>query len=199
MMKLLLATKNQGKVHDLQELLKDLGIQVLSLADVPDMPDVVEDGDTFTANARKKAEEIHQATGLPVLADDSGLCVDALNAAPGVHSARYAGDVCDDEANNHKLLSELASIQEMSRRGAEYVCVLVYRDQEREWIEEGTWRGFITPSPRGKNGFGYDPLFALDVEDSQTSAQLSLEAKNRLSHRYQAMKKMKKRLAELEK
>ena len=196
---LLLATRNKGKVHDFQALLHDLDVHVLSLADVPDMPDVIEDGETFLDNARKKALEIHQATGLAVIADDSGICVDALHGAPGVHSARYAGEPCDDEANNRKLLAELEAFPEMRQRSGHYVCVLVYRDGEREWVEEGTWHGFITQTPRGTNGFGYDPLFALDAEDTLTSAQLDLEEKNRLSHRFQAMKKMKKRFATLPK
>jgi XTP/dITP diphosphohydrolase len=150
---------------------------------------VVEDGDDFAANARKKAETIAQLTGRPCLADDSGLVVDALHGAPGVHSARYAGVQGDDAANNARLLQELAEVP-VGRRQAAFCCVMALCRPGRETsLFEGRVDGCILPAPRGDGGFGYDPLFLVDGCE-RTMAELPLAEKNRLSHRGQALRQV---------
>src|SRR4051794_23548551 len=164
---LVLGTRNHKKGEEMVQLIRPpwepnprLGrLTVATLDDYPDAPEVVEDADTFAGNARKKASETARALGRWVLADDSGLSVDALGGAPGVLSARYAGEHGDDEANNRKVLAELADVPD-DRRGASFVCSLALADPEGaiRLESEGACRGRITRSPRGSNGFGYDPL-----------------------------------------
>ncbi|HEX7481199.1 MAG TPA: RdgB/HAM1 family non-canonical purine NTP pyrophosphatase [Polyangiales bacterium] len=196
---LLLATYNQGKVREFRELLADLpGLLLLTPADISGLPPVVEDGASFADNARKKARVIAQATHLLVLSDDSGLEVDALGGRPGVHSARYAGEHGDDDGNNEKLLSELASVPE-PRRTARYRVVLALADLqgplgEHVHTEDGVCEGSILRVRAGHGGFGYDPLFRLAGYDC-TMAELSSDEKNRISHRALAMRKMKAFLA----
>lgn len=196
MKKLVFATRNQGKLTELRALLAGVDIEVVSQAEL-DVPEVVEDGDTFVANASKKALEVSGATGLPALADDSGLEVDALGGAPGVYSARYAGEPCDDEANNDKLLAALADVPE-HQRGARFRSVLALADTQGELgdqviLTEGTCEGRILTERRGEGGFGYDPLF-FAPELGATFAELGVGTKNDLSHRARAMKAMKPRL-----
>ncbi len=161
-------------------------IQVISLDAFPNAPEVIEDGDTFEANAIKKAREIAKYTGLPALADDSGLVVDALNGAPGVYSARYAGEYATDKANNDKLIENLRGIPE-NQRTAHFCCAMALATPDgRVQTAEAIWEGRILTTPRGANGFGYDPLFYVPTRNA-TSAELSSDEKNRLSHRGQAL------------
>ncbi|WP_428264708.1 RdgB/HAM1 family non-canonical purine NTP pyrophosphatase [Haliangium sp.] len=202
--RLVFATRNRGKVVELRQLLAELALDVLSLDDVacerpdgPEIPEVDEDGDTFAANAAKKALAISRATGLPALADDSGLEVDALDGQPGVHSARYAGDDGDDQANNDKLLSALADVPP-ERRGARFRSCLALADVrgrlgDQVLTAEGACEGRITEVPRGDGGFGYDPLFYLPELDA-TFAELGVGSKNDRSHRARAMRAMRPRL-----
>jgi len=161
-------------------------LDVRSLADFPEVPDVIEDADTFEGNARKKASEVAIAIRSWVLADDSGLSVDALKGAPGVFSARYAGEPTDDEANNDKLIRELASVREPNRT-ASYICYLALADPTGAVRLEakGTCRGLILSERKGKQGFGYDPLFLIP-EYHQTFGELSALAKHQISHRARA-------------
>lgn len=194
------ATKNAGKVKEFAHALQKLGKSVVSLYDYPSIPDIVEDGDTFAANARLKAKATGDALGVPALADDSGLCVDALEGRPGVYSARYSGEGAADSANNEKLLQELGQIgaelpeysvpdgsKALSR--AQFVCALaLYDPATGEFIEaEGMVDGIITDRPHGDGGFGYDPLFWLP-QLGRGMAELSKEEKGAISHRGEALK-----------
>ncbi len=195
MPKLVLASKNKGKLRELQELLRGTGWETVSLAMFPAMPPVVEDGATFAENAVKKAQATSAFTGEWALADDSGLEVDALNGAPGVYSARFAGEHGDDAANNRRLLRELAGVP-FAERTARFRCVMALASpMGRVWTTEGTCEGRIGFEPRGENGFGYDPLFVL--ASGQTMAELPETEKNRISHRARAMAAMGRLLKEL--
>jgi len=186
---LLVATRNAGKLREIRDLLAGEGIAVYGLADFPDLPEVVEDGDTFQANAIKKARQIAQATGKTTLADDSGLEVEALGGAPGVYSARYAGDDADDAANNRKLLSELKGIDPENRRAA-FCCAMALVTSHGEIHEVcGRVEGVVLEHNQGEGGFGYDPLFWLP-DHQQSMAQIPLHEKNRISHRGQALSRM---------
>lgn len=191
--RLVFATRNRGKLAELRALVADLGVQVLSLDDV-DVPEVEEDGATFAANATKKALEVSHATGLPALADDSGLEVDALGGAPGVHSARYAGVHGDDEANNDKLLAALADVPD-ARRTARFRSALALADTagrlgEDVLLAEGACEGVILRERRGTGGFGYDPLFYVP-DLAATFAELGIGTKNDRSHRAAAMRALR--------
>ena len=187
-MKIILATQNKGKIKELQELLVDEAIEVLSLIDIEDWEDVEENGETFADNAALKARAAVKKTGLIALADDSGLEVDALDGAPGVYSARFAGEPKDDERNNDKLLHLLETVANEERL-ARFRCALVVATPEgKEFLTEGTVEGQILTERRGSDGFGYDPLFFVP-EYSRTMAELTLAEKNRLSHRAQAFRK----------
>ncbi|MFC1836089.1 XTP/dITP diphosphatase [Thermodesulfobacteriota bacterium] len=194
--KILLATGNAGKVKEIRHLVSDLRINLLSLADVVDPPDVIEDGDTFEANALKKARVLSNETGLVSLADDSGLCVDALDGRPGVLSARYAGDDASDEDKFKMLLREMADVSE-DRRTARFVCVLalVWPDGPEE-IFRGECEGLITHEPNGTAGFGYDPVFYYPAAGC-TFSQMELTEKNQVSHRGRALKLLAEYLTEL--
>jgi XTP/dITP diphosphohydrolase len=188
-MKIILATQNQGKVRELRELLVDEEIEVLSLQDISDWEDVEENGVTFADNAALKARAAVRRTGLIALADDSGLEVDALDGAPGVYSARYAGEPKDDERNNDKLLHLLEMIPE-DKRTARFRCALVMATPfGKEYLTEGAVEGRILTQRRGSDGFGYDPVFYLP-EFARTMAELTLTEKNTLSHRAQAFRKV---------
>lgn len=186
-MKLMVATGNAGKLREIERLLDGLPVEVLSLKDLTPPPEIVEDGATFADNALKKARTLAQQTGMMTLADDSGLVVDLLDGAPGIHSARYAGSQGDDAANNAKLLRALGDTS-LSARTAAFVCVmaLVLPDGATH-LFEGRLHGLILPHPRGTGGFGYDPLF-LVPEYGKSLAELSLDTKNRISHRGQALR-----------
>jgi len=190
-MKLLLATRNRGKAKDLQSLLAGTDIEVIGLDAFPHIPEVEEDGDTFAANARKKAIEYQLAAGLPTLADDSGLVVDALDGAPGVYSARYAGEPSNDEANNCKLLHDLAHLVNPAERTARFVSHVVFVPEPGTVFEtHGKCEGHIDFSPHGSNGFGYDPLFIHEKYAPRSLGEVSQAEKNAVSHRGQAMRAM---------
>lgn len=199
-MKLLVASSNKKKLHELTQLVEGLPVEILSPADFETpLPDVVEDGDTFLANARKKALAFARAYGVPAIADDSGICVDALGGAPGIYSARYSGEepVPDrDQRNNEKLLAELAGVQ-AARRGASFHCALSLAFPDGTVREvEGVWPGQVAFSPRGQGGFGYDPLFLLPSL-GRTSAELDPVEKHALSHRGRAMRALRPIVEEL--
>ncbi len=194
---LVLATGNAGKLREFRALLADLAIEVVPQSEF-DVPTVPETGLTFIENALIKARNAARHTGLPALADDSGLAVDALHGRPGIYSARYSGPDADDLANNRKLLEELAGVPEQER-GARYHCILVFlRDAEDPvpLVCEGAWEGRIAPAPRGEGGFGYDPLF-LPADGEGSAAELDPAIKNRCSHRGRAMALLRERLASL--
>jgi len=192
-----IATTNKGKLKEFSSLLSQLNISVQSIAEFDNIPEVIEDGDTFEANARKKAETIRDVLNLPVIADDSGLMVDALNGRPGIYSARYAGEEHDDQKNNQKLLQELAGVSD-KKRTAKFVSVIALAIPNQPTIlARGECHGLITFEPIGKNGFGYDPLFYLpDFE--QTMAQIEPEQKNNISHRANALKSLQKLIKNIE-
>ena len=188
MLKLILATRNSGKLKEMKVKLKEYPVMVACLTDYPEIPEIEETGKTFAENASIKAETVAKWTKLPALADDSGLEVDALHGAPGIYSARYAGEPKSDARNNARLLASLAEVPE-GHRQARYWCVLVLlRDAEDPVpiIVQRSWEGEILQSPRGEGGFGYDPLFWL-ADQGASAAELSAEQKNRLSHRGRAM------------
>ncbi|HEV2706362.1 MAG TPA: XTP/dITP diphosphatase [Pyrinomonadaceae bacterium] len=184
---LLIATRNAGKVREFAELLTGLPLQLRHLAEFPHVPEAVETGSTFAENAALKARFYARLTGLPTLADDSGLEVDALGGAPGVYSARYAGEQATDAARNAKLLDELNRSDDRSRR-ARFVCVIAHASPSSEEIKlfEGVCEGRIASSPRGSSGFGYDPLFIPDGYEA-TFGELPAEIKNCISHRAHAL------------
>lgn len=185
-MELIVATRNQGKLKEIRALLAPLQIVVRGVAEFPELPEVVEDGRTFAENAEKKATTIARLTGRLTLADDSGLEVGVLGGAPGIHSARYAGADADDDANNRKLLTELATIP-LSQRGAAFVCVMALCAPDGECRTfAGRLSGSIISEPRGTEGFGYDPLFVV-AGSERTLAEIPLDEKNRISHRAQAL------------
>ncbi|WP_438434286.1 RdgB/HAM1 family non-canonical purine NTP pyrophosphatase [Gorillibacterium sp. sgz500922] len=198
---ILIATRNKGKAGEFAALFGALGYEVRTLLDYPELPDIVEDQDTFLGNALKKAREIAQRLGIPVLADDSGLEAEALGGEPGVYSARYAGEPTDDAANNAKLLRELAKRMEaapLAEDGgplvygaARFISVLVlYDPQDGTWIHaEGTCPGYLLAEGRGTSGFGYDPLFYLPAY-GKTLAEMTMDEKNRVSHRAAALAKL---------
>jgi XTP/dITP diphosphohydrolase len=182
-----LATRNQGKVREFNRLFADLGWEAVSLDAFSDVPEVVEDGETFEANALKKATTISTYLGLPAVGDDSGLEVDALEGRPGVYSARYAGESATDEENWRKLLQELSGVP-MEKRTARFRCALALVEPGKEPVlANGHCEGVIVHEPAGTNGFGYDPVFFLP-QYMCTMAQLSADEKNRISHRAIAMR-----------
>ncbi len=196
---LVMATKNAGKVREMAELLRDLGVLLLSLNDFPEIPEIPEVGATFADNAAAKARTVARLTGLAALADDSGLEVEALGRRPGVFSARYAQDrtggrAPTDQDNWQKLLDELTGVP-MEKRGARFVCeiALAWPDG-RLLTSRGELAGVIAPAPRGTGGFGYDPVFWL-ADHRATVAELDLAVKNRLSHRGRALQELKEVLA----
>ena len=191
--KLILATRNKGKLKEIQVLLSDLDINIMSLDEAENAPHVVEDGKTFMENAFKKAKVIAEATGIMALADDSGLEVDALDGAPGVYSARYSGENASDASNNEKLLANLEGVSS-GKRGAHFSCVIIVYHPSGQWIStEARCEGEITNKIIGDQGFGYDPVFYLP-SINRTMAQLSPEEKNSLSHRGKALEKLKAEL-----
>ena len=188
MKKIVLASKNSDKVKEMCLVLKNLPLEILSLADFENLSDAVEDGATFEENALIKAEFFREQTGLACLADDSGLEVDALGGLPGVHSARFAGWHADDLTNNQKLLDELKKIG-VEESAAAYRCALAFVDtDDTEFLTEGKICGKIKTVAQGNGGFGYDPYFYIDNE--RTMAQLSIDEKNKISHRGAALKEM---------
>jgi XTP/dITP diphosphohydrolase len=188
--RVVLATRNRHKVREIAELLAPVGLDLIGIDDVAaDLP-LKEDEDTFEGNALSKAHQAGASTGLPTLADDSGLEVDTLGGAPGVHSARYAGEPCDDARNNAKLLSALSGVPD-GERSARYRCVAAFFDPAtgRTSTAAGACEGLILQAPRGDGGFGYDPLF-LVPSLGKTMAEIDLAEKNRLSHRAAAFRRL---------
>jgi XTP/dITP diphosphohydrolase len=194
---LVLSTRNAKKRKEIEQILGDLGITLHDLSMYPQAPDVVEDGDTFDVNARKKATETAIALGLWTLGEDSGLVVPALGGRPGVYSARFAGTQGDDAANNRKLLAELASVP-VEKRDAYYVCTAALADPTGHVhaVVEGRCWGRIIEEHRGQGGFGYDPYFLIP-EYQQTFAEVSSQAKHALSHRGKALQQLRPILAQL--
>jgi XTP/dITP diphosphohydrolase len=188
--KIVLASRNRGKIEEIQTLLAESGVTLQSLDDYPNIPDIREDGNSFLDNALTKAKTIAKLTGETALADDSGLEVTALGGAPGIYSARYAGDSADDNKNILKLLSNLEGVP-LEERVAAFRCILVlYRSDGHYYAFDGRWEGRIAEAPAGKGGFGYDPVFYLP-EQGVTAAELPAEIKNRISHRAKAVEKLK--------
>jgi XTP/dITP diphosphohydrolase len=197
MHRIVLASSNPGKLREFNALFADSGCEVVTQASLG-IDDVEETGLTFVENALLKARHAAQLSGLPALADDSGLCVEALNGAPGLYSARYAGSHGDSAANNAKLLQTLDGMPPDQRR-AFFMCALVllrHATDPTPLIVEGRWHGRVLEAPRGPGGFGYDPLFLPDGQ-TQSAAELDPALKNRLSHRGRAMAQLQSRLKEL--
>ena len=196
-MKVVVATRNRGKLREIVPLLGGLDLDLVAVDALAPDAELREDGDTFEANALAKARQACAATGLPALADDSGLEVDALGGAPGVYSARYAGPGADDARNNAKLLAALRDVP-AGRRGARFRCVAAFVDPARglELVRDGACAGEILTAPRGTDGFGYDPLFLVPAI-GRTMAELPLDEKNRLSHRAAAFRALATALADV--
>lgn len=193
-MKIVIATNNQGKVREFKQLLEPLGYEPVSLKDEGIAIDVEEDGETFAENAHIKAKAVYDICHCPVLADDSGLEIDFLGGAPGIYSARYAGEDATDKDRCDKILSELQGV-DISMRTARFACALYcIIDDDTEYSVLGTFSGFIGTEPMGENGFGYDPIFMVDEETSV--AMLPDEEKNKISHRAVAMRKLAEILKE---
>lgn len=186
---ILIATTNEGKIKDVKEILKDIDVEILSFLNFKDYPNVVETGLTFLENAELKAKAAFEIYCIPSIGDDSGLESFQLNGEPGIYSARYAGDNADDEKNNLKLIKKLSQYTEP--HPGRFVCAAIYYDGKKIKSAFGEIRGNIIKNPRGKNGFGYDPLFIPDGYD-RTTAEMSHEEKNKISHRLKAFKELKK-------
>ncbi len=194
MQKLVLASGNRGKLKEFQQLLADCGFEVLPQSDF-DTPEAEETGLSFVENAIIKARNASRHSGLPALADDSGIEVDALNGQPGIYSARFAGPQCNDEDNNRKLLELLKDVPD-AQRSARFQCLLVmvrHADDPTPLICQGSWEGRILHAPQGENGFGYDPLFWVE-EKHCSSAELPAAVKNAISHRGQALQQFLQQL-----
>ena len=192
MQKIILSTNNHKKLVEIKSLLSDLPIQTVAQSEL-NIGEAEEPYGTFLENALNKARYASKAANLPAIADDSGLCVDVLNGRPGILSARFSGEGANDEKNNDKLLSLLKN---KKNRKAHYYCSIVFIksfDDPQPIFLEGVWQGEILISPRGNNGFGYDPIF-LDYKTDLSAAELSAELKNKISHRGQALQKLKHKL-----
>jgi len=187
MRRVVLATGNPGKLREIREILADHALEVVAQSELGIAPPV-EDGDSFVANALLKARHAARLSGLPAIADDSGLEVDALDGRPGLHTARYAGPEADEGANNDKMLAELAGVSP-EKRGARYRCAMAFvrsAEDPAPIFTEASWEGFIGLERRGSGGFGYDPLFIV-AGDTRTAAEMPAAEKNRVSHRGQAL------------
>ncbi len=190
---IVIATKNKGKIREMEKAFSELPVRLLPLSDFGNLPDAVEDGTTFNENAKIKALFYMKETGTACLADDSGLEVEALDGAPGVYSARFSGDHADDASNNEKLLEELKK-RNTETSPASYRCVLAFADTDGTVLtSEGSCDGWIRPKAQGDGGFGYDPYFY--IEENKTMAQLSLSEKDAVSHRGKALRQMAVKLS----
>jgi len=184
---IVLATRNKGKIAELSSLLTGFGLEVRGLSDFPEIEDIEETGETFAENALIKAKAVSETLGLVAVADDSGLEVDALGGAPGVHSARYSGEGATDAKNNARLLEEMRGVPEKERT-ARFRCVMVaFAPGGESIMAQGAWEGRIALEPVGEEGFGYDPLF-FDQDLGMTAAQMTREMKNARSHRGKALR-----------
>jgi len=192
----MIATRNRGKIREIREALNGLGLRIYALSDFPDVPEIEEDGKSFTENALKKARFYSKYFGMLTIADDSGLEVDSLKGLPGIYSARYAGEKASSRVNNQKLLREMQGVP-ISKRGARFKCIIAMESPDgKEAIAEGSCKGSIGFREKGRRGFGYDPLFILPTY-GKTMAQLSLEEKNKISHRGKALRKIRKLIKSL--
>ena len=190
--KIVLASGNKGKLREFRQMLEPMGYEIHPQSEF-NVTEAEEPFGTFVENALAKARHVSRQTGLPAMADDSGICVDALGGQPGVHSARYAGDPKSDDRNNQKLIADLAGVE---NRVANYYCVLVYvrsADDPQPIIADGRWSGIVIDEPKGENGFGYDPYFLIP-EFGKTAAELSPEEKNACSHRGKALQALMEKL-----
>lgn len=190
------ATGNAHKVVEIEAILREVlpDVRFIALGELGEFPDPVEDGDSFVANALIKARAAFEQTGFMAIADDSGLVVDALDGAPGIYSARYAGEHGNDEANNNKLLSELTFVDDDKRSAHFHSSVVFVKQDGTVIVGEGRCPGKIGYAPQGTNGFGYDPLFLPDAVEGLTMAQLTPEQKNSISHRFYALKDLASQL-----
>ena len=192
-MKIVIATHNKDKFKELYFGLKSLNVELLSLDDFPRIGEIIEDGDTLEANALIKARTVYKLTSLPTISDDTGLSVDALNGAPGVYSARYAGENCSYLDNVNKMLSEMKNISE-NKRGANFTTVMAYVDGKGELLAEGVVKGVIANKIKGIGGFGYDSIFYV-YNKGKTFSEMTIEEKNSVSHRSKAINDLKSKLA----
>ena len=196
MEKIVFATANEGKVKEIKEILKDFPIEVVSMKEMGITADIEENGSTFEENSLIKARTLVKLTGLPALADDSGLEVDYLNGEPGIYSARYLGRDTDFDYKNNYIINKLSDAKD-KERSARFVCVIsLVLPDGREFVERGVVEGLIGYEQKGENGFGYDPIFYLP-EYGKTSAELSPDEKNKISHRGKALSAMKKLIMDL--
>ncbi|MBU0467558.1 MAG: XTP/dITP diphosphatase [Candidatus Omnitrophica bacterium] len=190
MKELIVATKNKGKLREIKELLKEFDLNITSLAEYPDAPDIIEDGKEFFENALIKARIIAKYTGKLVLGEDSGIEVEYLNNAPGIFSSRFAGEDANDDDNNAKLIKALDGVPK-DKRTARYRCSAALIDGEKiVGVVDGKCEGYITTEPRGQNGFGYDPYFYIEAY-GKTFGELDPEIKSKISHRAEALMKVK--------
>jgi len=190
-LELIVATRNKGKIREIREALRGLGLRIYSLSDFPDVPEIEEDGRSFAENALKKARFYSKYFGKLTLGDDSGLEVDGLKGLPGIYSARYAKEGATSRENNQKLLREMHGLP-VSKRRARFKCIIaVVSHHGKEALAEGSCRGSIGFEEKGKKGFGYDPLFVVP-KYGKTMAELSLEEKNAISHRGKALRKIRR-------
>ena len=192
-MKIVIATHNKDKFKELYFGLKSLNVELLSLNDFPGIGEIIEDGDTLEANALIKARTVYKLTSLPTISDDTGLSVDALNGAPGIYSARYAGENCSYLDNVNKMLSEMKNISE-NKRGANFTTVMAYVDGKGELLAEGVVKGVIANKIKGIGGFGYDSIFYV-YNKGKTFSEMTIEEKNSVSHRSKAINDLKSKLA----
>jgi len=190
----LFATGNDGKAKEVKNIFSDTKFEVKSLKDIGDYSDIIEDGSTLEENALIKARFIYDKYKVPVIADDTGLEVDQLDGAPGIYSARYAGENCSYDDNNNKLIEELSDKEEPHK--AKFVCCAVYYDGQKNIVVEGDFPGSIINEKKGEHGFGYDPIFVPDGEEI-TLAEMSLEQKNKISHRAKAFINLKEKISDL--
>lgn len=195
-MRIVFATRNEGKVKEISQMLAGTDVDLVSLNSFDNLPEIVEDGNTYLDNALKKAKIISELTGETVLADDSGLQVDILGEEPGVFSAQYAGEKATDHENNAKLLKKLKGAKQEERKASFFCTLILYKKDGSYNCFQAKWSGLIIEEPRGNNGFGYDPIFYIP-ELGLTAAELTAEVKNKISHRGQAFTKLKQSLHSL--
>ena len=192
-MRLIIATGNEDKVREIDEILEGTGFEAISMKQAGFSPDIVEDGTTFEENALKKAMAVHELSGEYVMADDSGLCIDALDGAPGIYSARFCGENSTYEEKFRKIFEMLADVPE-DKRTAQFVCAIaVVKPDGTSFTVRGECRGVLHEKPVGENGFGYDPIFYVP-EFGMTTAQMDPEVKNSISHRGRALRAMVEKL-----
>ena len=187
-MKIVIATHNQDKLKEIQREIDGFKWEVVSLSAFPEILEIVEDGKTLVENALIKAREVFEKTGLPTISDDTGLEVDALDGAPGVYTARYAGEDCSYEDNVNKMLKDMHKVP-MPNRTAIFKTVMVFKDENEELIVEGVVKGIISRETRGEDGFGYDPIFYVP-ENNKTFAEMTMSEKNKISHRGNAIRNL---------